>query len=161
MEANKEKTPMIAMACELRGVDFQNSALGRLTGALCVRFKIVFPLHSEDTRSYFRRFNSGHEMRDSTASSALRVSTLESLMLSLPAGKRASRFGRRTTSVATLDRQRTPDFLFELCSKRMCARVNKQNSAHLERKPSALTSRPAGTRDRLVNPANSVCPLPS
>jgi len=49
MEANSEKIPMIATACEERGIDFQNSVLGRLTGELCVRFKIVFLLTQEDT----------------------------------------------------------------------------------------------------------------
>jgi hypothetical protein len=34
MEANNEKTPMIAITSELPGIDFQNSALGRLTGEL-------------------------------------------------------------------------------------------------------------------------------
>jgi len=34
MEANSEKTPRMANPCELRGIDFQNAALGWLTGEL-------------------------------------------------------------------------------------------------------------------------------
>jgi len=34
MEANIEKTPTIAIACELRGIDFKNSALRRRTSEL-------------------------------------------------------------------------------------------------------------------------------
>jgi len=34
MEANSEKIPMIATIRELRGIDLQISALGRLTGEL-------------------------------------------------------------------------------------------------------------------------------
>jgi len=34
MDANSEKTPMIATISELRGINFQNSAVRRLTGEL-------------------------------------------------------------------------------------------------------------------------------
>jgi len=56
MEANSEKIPMMASTCELRGIDFQTSALGRLSGELCVCFKIVFLFSSATAQSYFPAF---------------------------------------------------------------------------------------------------------
>jgi len=52
MEANSEKIPMMASTCELRGIDFQASALDRLSGELWVRFKIVFLFELRDARSW-------------------------------------------------------------------------------------------------------------
>jgi len=61
MEANSEKTPMIATTCEMRGTDFQDFALGRLTGELWVRFKIVLVFNSGTHNLTFPLFNSGDE----------------------------------------------------------------------------------------------------
>jgi hypothetical protein len=67
IEAKSEKTPMNATTRELRGIDFQNSALGRRTCELLVRFGIVFLLNSGTHNLTCSRFSSGDEMHGQTA----------------------------------------------------------------------------------------------
>ena len=67
IEAKSEKTPMTATTREPRGIDFQNSALGRPTRELLVRFGIVFLLNSGTHNLTCLRFGSDNEVHDQTA----------------------------------------------------------------------------------------------
>jgi hypothetical protein len=67
IEAKSEKTPMTATARELRGIDLQNSALGRRTCELLVRFGIVFLLDLGTHNLILLAVQSGDEMHGQTA----------------------------------------------------------------------------------------------
>src|SRR5271165_2814268 len=66
IEAKSEKTPMTETTRELRGIDFQNSALMRGTCEFLVRFGIVFLLNSGTHNLTGSWFSSGDEMHGQT-----------------------------------------------------------------------------------------------